>query len=208
MKPIIGALWVIGAIAALFAGENSAWGVTVSKPVKPYVFNKDLRTLPPVSGRPATHQEHPQRIKPGFQPIRPRPPGAPDPLWRQGKGAGNRLAGLSGPPPFPFTPPSPNFDTTQSGDGPPDANGAVGPNHYVQIVNSGPLFPTSTFEIFDKNGNLLSGRPISKPCGLVPPRTTIAAFEAGGILMSFMTISRTAGSSASLRTTSQPWAIH
>jgi uncharacterized repeat protein (TIGR01451 family) len=157
MKPIIGALWVIGAIAALFAGENSAWGVTVSKPVKPYVFNKDLRTLPPVSGRPATHQEHPQRIKPGFQPIRPRPPGAPDPLWRQGKGAGNRLAGLSGPPPFPFTPPSPNFDTTQSGDGPPDANGAVGPNHYVQIVNSGPLFPTSTFEIFDKSGNLLSG---------------------------------------------------
>jgi hypothetical protein len=52
--------------------------------------------------------------------------------------------------PFPFTSPSPNFDTDQPGDGPPDANGAVGPNHYIAIVNF-------TFEIFDKNGVKLSG---------------------------------------------------
>jgi hypothetical protein len=33
---------------------------------------------------------------------------------------------------------------------PPDPNGAVGPNHYVQMVNS-------SFAIYDKNGNLLTG---------------------------------------------------
>jgi hypothetical protein len=52
---------------------------------------------------------------------------------------------------FPFTAPSPNFDTNQGiGANPPDANGAVGPNHYIAIVNL-------TFEIYDKNGVRLSG---------------------------------------------------
>jgi len=49
-----------------------------------------------------------------------------------------------------FTTPSPNFDTNQPGDGPPDANGAVGPNHYIAIVNF-------TFQIFNKQGTSLAG---------------------------------------------------
>jgi hypothetical protein len=63
--------------------------------------------------------------------------------------------------------PSPNFDSDQPGDGPPDANGAVGPNHYIQIVNF-------TFEILDKSGarlagptdpqTLWSGAPVNDDC--------------------------------------------
>ena len=52
--------------------------------------------------------------------------------------------------------------------GPPDTNGDVGPNHYVQVVNQ-------AFKVFDKNGNRLRGPttfnsffaplPKSNPCG-------------------------------------------
>jgi len=42
------------------------------------------------------------------------------------------------------------IDNTQSGFLPPDPTGAVGPNHYVQAVNS-------SISIFDKTGNLITG---------------------------------------------------
>ncbi len=75
----------------------------------------------------------------------------PDPLWHPGKKASTsrKPAPLVVTPPE-FLNPSPNFDTDQPGGHPPDANGAVGPNHYIAIVNF-------TFEIFDKRGNRLSG---------------------------------------------------
>ena len=57
---------------------------------------------------------------------------------------------------------------------PPDPNGDVGPNHYVQAVNN-------AFKVFDKNGNILSGptsfdsffAPLgnSTPCGLSEDKT-------------------------------------
>jgi uncharacterized repeat protein (TIGR01451 family) len=145
MRAIAITAWLIGAIASMSVGGNSAWAQAASKPVKPYNFGRDLRTLPPPP--PETRKALPLGIKPGFQPSPPRPPGAPDPLWHLGKKARGAVSGLA---PLPFTTPSPNFDTTQPGDGPPDANGAVGPNNYIAIVNF-------TFEIFDKNGNLLAG---------------------------------------------------
>jgi hypothetical protein len=37
------AAWLIVSVALLFIGENSALAQTAAKPVKPYVFNKDVR---------------------------------------------------------------------------------------------------------------------------------------------------------------------
>jgi uncharacterized repeat protein (TIGR01451 family) len=88
----------------------------------------------------------------------PLPPGPADPLWKPDKKQGTSGGLTPGSPgglapgvtPPEFLNPSPNFDSDQPGDGPPDDNGAVGPNHYIQIVNF-------TFEIFDKNGTQLAG---------------------------------------------------
>jgi hypothetical protein len=54
-----------------------------------------------------------------------------------------------------FSNPDPNFDGIQIGDEgagfiPPDTNGDVGPNHYVQAVNS-------SIAVYDKQGNTLAG---------------------------------------------------
>ena len=43
-----------------------------------------------------------------------------------------------------------NFVESGITEGPPDTNGDVGPNHYVELVND-------SFKVFDKNGNTLSG---------------------------------------------------
>ena len=60
--------------------------------------------------------------------------------------------------------PSLVFETGASGSQPTDPAGAVGPNHYVSVINT-------AFQIFDKNGNSLTG-------GLVSPNPTI--FPSGG----------------------------
>jgi uncharacterized repeat protein (TIGR01451 family) len=50
-----------------------------------------------------------------------------------------------------FSTPNPNFDGIAfTGFTPPDTNGDVGPNHYVQAVNA-------HFRVFDKTGNALTG---------------------------------------------------
>ena len=56
------------------------------------------------------------------------------------------------------------FETGASGSQPTDPAGAVGPNHYISVINT-------AFQIFDKNGNSLTG-------GLVAPNPTI--FPSGG----------------------------
>ena len=55
---------------------------------------------------------------------------------------------------------------------PPDPNGAVGPNHYVQMVNS-------HFAIYDKSGNLLSGPKAINTLWSVVPNTTCATHNNG-----------------------------
>ncbi len=57
------------------------------------------------------------------------------------------------------------FETGASGSQPTDPSGAVGPNHYISVINT-------AFQIFDKNGNSLTG-------GLVSP-STIFTFPSGG----------------------------
>jgi hypothetical protein len=54
-----------------------------------------------------------------------------------------------------FSTADPNFDGIHAGDpgaffSPPDTNGDVGPNHYIQVVNS-------SMAVFDKQGNTLAG---------------------------------------------------
>ncbi len=56
------------------------------------------------------------------------------------------------------------FETGASTSQPTDPAGAVGPNHYISVINT-------AFQIFDKNGNSLTG-------GLVTPNPTI--FPSGG----------------------------
>ena len=56
------------------------------------------------------------------------------------------------------------FETASTGSQPTDPAGAVGPNHYVSVTNT-------AFQIFDKDGNSLTG-------GLVSPNPTI--FPSGG----------------------------
>ena len=56
------------------------------------------------------------------------------------------------------------FETGASGSSPTDPSGAVGPNHYISVINT-------AFQIFDKSGNSLTG-------GLVSPNPTI--FPSGG----------------------------
>ena len=140
----------------------------VGAPVRPHVFRGDLRKLPKDTGK---HLPAPApRINPGF-PLAPSLPfGPPDPLWQKtisGEASGSENTMLSGVTPPQFLTPIPNFDTNQPGDGPPDDNGAVGPNHYIAIVNF-------TFQIFGKAGNSLagptnpaalwSGAPTGDPC--------------------------------------------
>lgn len=56
------------------------------------------------------------------------------------------------------------FETGASNSQPTDPSGAVGPNHYISVINT-------AFQIFDKSGNSLTG-------GLVSPNPTI--FPSGG----------------------------
>jgi uncharacterized repeat protein (TIGR01451 family) len=149
----INAARLIASLAAMFIGANGAWAQTAPEPVKPYVFDKDLRTLPPPPAE--TRKAHRPGTRRDYEPT-PFRPGPPDPLWHPAEKP-RTLAPITtdrllaaGVTPSEFLTPSPNFDTDQQGDGPPDANGAVGLNHYIQIVNF-------SFEIFDKNGNRLAG---------------------------------------------------
>jgi len=137
----------------------------VSPPVSPHTFRGDLRKVPPSA--PLHLPSPPRRINPGFPVAPPMPVGLRDPLWQMTLGGGSSQKMAPGVTPPQFTNPSPNFDTGQPGDGPPDDNGAVGPNHYIAIVNF-------SFQIFNKSGTSLagptnpatfwSGAPAGDPC--------------------------------------------
>src|SRR5260370_276518 len=114
----------------------------VSPPSTPYVFIGDLRTLPPSPPRNESSLQQKETDQ-GFPVAPPRANGAADPLLNTSRPApGNGFS-------QPFTTPGPNMNG-QLGDGPPDANLSVGPNHVIQIVNF-------TYQIYDKSGNTLAG---------------------------------------------------
>jgi hypothetical protein len=101
----------------MFFGENSAWAQTAPEPVKPYVFENDLRTLPPPPAE--IRKAHRPGTKRDFEPT-PFRAGPPDPLWHPGERP-RTLAPITphllaaGVTPSEFLTPSLNFDTNQSG---------------------------------------------------------------------------------------------
>ena len=128
--------------------------VTVGGPFTPNVFTRDLATLPLVGPTPPSAT----RLAPigdGVPlpldivvPI-PPPKGIPDELFLLGAGA---PVGAFGVTPPEFSTANPNFAgiSNISGVAPADTVGAVGPNHFIQMVNI-------SFQIFNKQGVSLAG---------------------------------------------------
>jgi hypothetical protein len=162
----------INDVFTLAQGNSATY---VSPPVRPYIVNEDLRTLPTVPFRQTSEifRPRPPLTIPG--PVKPpAPPESkhPDPLWNRGG------LSFSGPPEF--SNPDPNFDGQSNRAGvPPDANGAVGRNHYIQMVNNtsfGFFVEEASFIVFDKTGTALTGAvplsflwviagfPVTDPC--------------------------------------------
>ncbi len=137
--PVLSLALMSGLAGQLLAQTGSTY---VSPPSTPYVFIGDLSKLPPGPPRAEGGVEM-KETEAGYAILPPKGNSGPDPL-----------AGTSGPrpgngAPVPFSTPGPNFDGTV-GDGPPDANLSVGPNHVIQIVNF-------AYQIYDKSGNVLVG---------------------------------------------------
>jgi hypothetical protein len=140
------AIAAIVAVAQALAGgtgASSASGGTAAlmgqAKVAPVVFRGDVRDFPQIASR-----------------VRPKRELEEPAGWKQGSGSLHRAPNVTrGRAPSPTQ----NFaglsrtDTCtggQCGDGiPPDTNGAVGPNHYIQSVNS-------AYGIYNKSGTLLA----------------------------------------------------
>lgn len=126
------ALLMILPAAAKDDGEQPR--LELGSPVTPSIFDGDVRDLPrPREWRPGDPiKEIPRRVypKPGTEMPQGYPTG-PDPLLQaQREAAGEALAVI--------TVPSRNFPGQgYTGVSPPDTVGDVGPNHYIQSVNSG-----------------------------------------------------------------------
>jgi hypothetical protein len=126
-------------------------GPIVSEPVTPYMVNVDVRTLPSVPAWQPGDPEYEQRRRvqrPPAQDAVPRIQPAPDPLLALQQNA-----------PLPqalrdFSIPSLNIEgVPYTGVQPPDTIGEVGPNHYVQMVNSS---VGTQVIILDKSGATLA----------------------------------------------------
>jgi uncharacterized repeat protein (TIGR01451 family) len=139
-----------GAMQPEVATAQQGRGPYVSPPVKPVVFDKDLRTLPKA---PPGRTDRPAREVPlGIQSQPSSPTGTSSP----GSG-GSLIPGQPANPtsasvtPAEFLNPNPNFaGIGYTGLVPPDPVGDVGPNHYIQAVNA-------QFQVFDKQGTSLAG---------------------------------------------------
>jgi uncharacterized repeat protein (TIGR01451 family) len=165
MERLLSGISIMAAFALLSLAPNEANAqdkptvpnkpiVYVSPPVAPYTANTDLRTLPKEA---PTKMGEGSRKKDGPTPVKPTsPPGPPDPVWQKKNGAGHGNSptsntGNAGVTPSQFTSPSPSFGGMTGGGDPPDTNGSVGPNHFIQTVNQ------TFFFVWDKQGNGLAG---------------------------------------------------
>ena len=117
-------------------------GTDVSSPVAPYVSRTPLSKLPP--GTPAASSR--PRLRGGGAEVPTHQAHAPDALTS----ITSASLGLSVTPEE-FAVASPNIEGIITGGQPPDTNGAVGPNHFIQTVNG------SVFVVYDKQGNPLTG---------------------------------------------------
>jgi hypothetical protein len=125
---------------------NSANGPDVVQLVGPVRLDQDLRSLPYIPPAPKILK------KPLMPPF--RLSGGPARSETSGFSQFQSVLGKVFRPVPTMPPPLLTFDGitfVESGipEGPPDTNGDVGPNHYVQSVND-------SFRVFDKNGNPLT----------------------------------------------------
>jgi hypothetical protein len=125
--------------------QPSSGRPTVVRMVGPVHLDRDLRSLPYIPQSPEIEERRLTR--------HPRPEtGGPPPISGFARFQSLLEEVLAPVPAMP--PPSLTFDgmTLSSGGAgwPPDTDGDVGPNHYVEVVNT-------SIKIFDKNGNTQSG---------------------------------------------------
>jgi len=130
------------------AAANQPGGPAVTPLVGPVILNRDLRDLPYIAPNPEVEQKRLTRYP------HPEIPSAAGPNPSGFERFESLLKQII--PPTPMMPgPILTFDGMNSAQSgclclPPDTDGDVGPNHYVQSVNS-------SIKIFDKNGNPLNG---------------------------------------------------
>jgi S-layer homology domain len=148
--------------------QPSSGSPTLVRMVGPVRQDKDLRSLPYIPPSPEVEERRLTRY--------PHPEtGGPPPSQTSGFTRFQSLVEEALAPVPAMPPPSLTFDgmnAAQSGCSclPPDSDGDVGPNHYVNVVNS-------SIKIFDKSGNPLNGAngttfnsffsalPDTTPCG-------------------------------------------
>jgi hypothetical protein len=112
----------------------------------PVMMTTNLRDLPYIPNPTETEEQPLTRY--------PRGKGAPPPMAPSSPLVKKLLKDIFRPAPT-MPPPLLTFDGIDEAEGqcncvPPDSDGDVGPNHYVEAVNV-------TFKVFDKNGNTLAG---------------------------------------------------
>jgi hypothetical protein len=118
----------------------------VAQMVGPVMMTMNLRDLPYVPNPTETEEQPLTRY--------PRGKGAPPPAALSSPLLQRLMKNMFRPAPT-MPPPLRTFDGINEAQGqcscvPPDSDGDVGPNHYVEAVNV-------AFKVFDKNGNTLSG---------------------------------------------------
>lgn len=126
--------------AAAQGGDTEGVKPTVRKRVAPQVMETDLGKVPRERAAAPWQPGQPVRV---IEDLKEKL--GPTPAVR-GPAVASALAA-----PVPLPAPSVNFDgIPATGVLPPDTVGDVGPNHYIQMVNT-------AFAIYDKQGNLLAG---------------------------------------------------
>lgn len=126
---------VVSSIHPVIASDASIKGPFVRGPVYPVSFDRDLRTLP----RPQNQQHHITMQKEAPE-IATGSTRRPDPVvqnWMSKKLMPATIRNFDG------------LDHSAGSGFPPDPNGDVGPNHYIQTVNT-------TAAIYDKTGTLIT----------------------------------------------------
>jgi len=133
----------VGHASAQGQGQPPNGNPVAGQALGPFEFKGDLRDLPTADlDANARHQPLRPKPAPGQKPGTPQKRSPQDPLLP--------YSSLKLASPAPFTPPPfVDFDGTPGGD-PPDTNGVVGPNHYIQTINV-------VFKIWDKTGAVLAG---------------------------------------------------
>src|SRR6187200_2627841 len=160
MKLVGSRIRVVTAAAVAIAGLVTAAGMTAGVAgAKPHGSSgptilpaKDFAVSPPARDLPPAHPDATATALPRVNPLAGRPQASGDATRHRGERPGDPLATGTAPAPGHTPAPSLVFNGTGNpfacgGCSPPDTNGDVSPDNYVQIVNA------TKVAIFDKSGH-------------------------------------------------------